>query len=97
MLWVELPEGRDAGALFEPALAQGIRFVPGALCANSGRWRHGLRLGFGSPVGPPVLAALRTLGRLAQALPTQVVAEARADAPADPPAASAPELPGLEG
>lgn len=68
MLWLELPESVDSLALFEAALACGIKIAPGALFSNSGHCRHHIRLSCGAEHTPQVEAALQQLGGLAQRL-----------------------------
>lgn len=64
VLWVELPDGRDAQALAARALARGISVSPGALFSASGAHRHCLRLNCGHPWTARFDAAVQTLGRL---------------------------------
>jgi len=64
MLWVELPDQRSGQAVFETALAQGIRVAPGALFSNSNRFDHFLRISCGAAFTPDTDAALRRLGRI---------------------------------
>jgi 2-aminoadipate transaminase len=45
-IWVRLAEGFDAGRLLEPALDQGVSFVPGSLFSVHGNHRNALRLCF---------------------------------------------------
>jgi DNA-binding transcriptional MocR family regulator len=67
MLWVEMPQKRSAQAVFDAALKQGIRVVPGSLFSNSGRFDHFLRISCGFPFTPQAEQALRQLGRIAGA------------------------------
>ncbi|MCR5865386.1 PLP-dependent aminotransferase family protein [Aquincola sp. J276] len=67
LLWVELPPGADAHALFEAALQQGIRTVPGTLFSNSHRYDRYVRISCGHLVTRQAEQALRTLGALAAA------------------------------
>jgi 2-aminoadipate transaminase len=46
--WVTLDNGVDATELFEPALAQGVAFIPGSAFSPSGRFTDALRLCFAS-------------------------------------------------
>lgn len=46
--WVTLEDGIDATALFEPALAAGVAFIPGTAFSPSGRFANALRLCFAS-------------------------------------------------
>ena len=64
MLWVELPERRSGQAVFETALAQGIRIAPGALFSNSNRFDHFVRVGCSTPFTRETQAALKQLGRI---------------------------------
>lgn len=62
-LWVEMPEGHDAMALYRKALLAGITIAPGPLFSASGRFAHAIRLNaaFWSEREEHALA---TLGRL---------------------------------
>jgi len=64
MLWVELPNRRSGQAVFETALAQGIRVAPGALFSNSNRFDHFVRVGCGEPFTRETDEALQRLGRI---------------------------------
>ena len=64
MLWVEMPEQRDGQAVFEAALQQRIRVVPGTLFSNSQCHRHFLRMGCGSPLTRESEQALKRVGQL---------------------------------
>lgn len=66
LLWVQLPEGCSAQAVADAALHRGIRFVPGALFSNSGRYDNCLRISAGYPVTARTQQALRDIGRLAE-------------------------------
>jgi DNA-binding transcriptional MocR family regulator len=66
-LWLQLPPGGDAGALFEASLAERIGVSPGALFSSRGDYRDHLRLGCGLPWDPALDAALKRLGSLAAA------------------------------
>ena len=46
--WVTLDNGVDATELFEPALAEGVAFIPGSAFSPSGRFTDALRLCFAS-------------------------------------------------
>lgn len=65
-LWVELPEDCSSEALFEAALAQGIRLAPGAMFSNSMRYDRFLRINCGLPFDAQVREAVVCLGRLLQ-------------------------------
>lgn len=62
MLWVELPNQRCGQAVFETALAQGIRVAPGALFSNSNRFDHFVRISCGAAFTHDTDAALQRLG-----------------------------------
>ncbi len=64
LLWVELPGKRSAQAVFEEALPQGIRFVPGRLFSNSDRYDACMRISCGFPVTHEIDQALRRLGAI---------------------------------
>lgn len=66
LLWVELPLGTDASAVFEASLAAGICVVPGPLFSPRGRFRNFLRLSAGYPVDDRIAQAVRTVGSLAR-------------------------------
>ncbi|MET0333163.1 MAG: PLP-dependent aminotransferase family protein [Rhizobacter sp.] len=65
LLWVQLPEGHSATMLADAALQRGIRFVPGSLFSNSGRYDNCLRISCGFPFTTKSQQGLRELGRLA--------------------------------
>jgi DNA-binding transcriptional MocR family regulator len=67
LLWVELPQRRSSQALFEQALAQGIRVAPGTLFSNSNRFDHFLRISCGFTFSAQAEQALRQLGQMASA------------------------------
>ena len=46
--WVTLDNGVDATELFEPALAEGVAFIPGSAFSPSGRFTDALRVCFAS-------------------------------------------------
>jgi DNA-binding transcriptional MocR family regulator len=64
LLWVEMPEGCSSQAVFEAALAEGIRVAPGAMFSNSTRFDHFLRVSCGFPFSPRIDAALRRLAQI---------------------------------
>jgi len=64
MLWVEMPNQRSGMAVFETALAQGIRVAPGALFSNSNRYDHYLRISCGAAYTEETEIALRRLGQI---------------------------------
>jgi DNA-binding transcriptional MocR family regulator len=61
MLWVELPGAADTWALFERALAAGIRIAPGSLFTNGARCDAFMRISCGRPFDEEVEGALRRL------------------------------------
>jgi DNA-binding transcriptional MocR family regulator len=67
-MWVELPANVSSVALFDAALAQGIRIAPGTMFSNLNRFDHYFRLCFGLPPSADLEAALTTLGQLTQQL-----------------------------
>jgi DNA-binding transcriptional MocR family regulator len=67
-LWVELPVGVNAMALFSLCKAQGIIVGPGQLFCASGRYQHHLRLSFAGAWGVAEQEALAEVGRLAKTL-----------------------------
>jgi DNA-binding transcriptional MocR family regulator len=69
LLWVELPERRSASAVFETALAAGIRIAPGIMFSNSGRFDHFMRISCGFPVDTAMVDAIRQLARIVATAP----------------------------
>jgi DNA-binding transcriptional MocR family regulator len=67
LLWVELPEGADALALHEAALAKGVSIAPGPLFSASGRFTNCLRLNCAVPWSERVEKGVATVGALAKA------------------------------
>jgi DNA-binding transcriptional MocR family regulator len=64
LLWVELPEGCDALALHDQALAEGVSIAPGPIFSATGRFGNCLRLNGAVLWSPAVDHALAVLGRL---------------------------------
>jgi DNA-binding transcriptional MocR family regulator len=62
LLWVEMPGGRSSKAVFDEALAVGIRVAPGRMFTNSDRYEHFLRISCGHPYTEQIESAVRTLG-----------------------------------
>ena len=60
-LWVELPERRSAQAVFDAALAQGIRIAPGSLLSNSNCFDHFIRISRGTQFTREADQALKQL------------------------------------
>jgi len=67
LLWIELPGQRSADAVFETALAQGIRIAPGTLFSNSRRFDHFMRISCGTPFTSETDAGLRQLAAIVAA------------------------------
>ncbi len=68
-LWVELPGGTDATALYRQALAHDVVVAPGELFAPAHRYRHCLRLNAADADNERLAPAIELLGRLVQQLP----------------------------
>lgn len=64
VLWIELPKGTDAMALFELAAAERISIAPGPLFSPSGDYRNCIRLNCSVPTDATLERAIATLGRL---------------------------------
>ena len=62
-LWLELPTGCDAWALYQRALQHGISLAPGPLFSPSPAFAHCLRLNYGIAWDAATEAALAQLGR----------------------------------
>ncbi|WP_079432763.1 PLP-dependent aminotransferase family protein [Zoogloea sp. LCSB751] len=67
LLWVEMPEGRSSRAVFEAALAEGIRVAPGLMFSNSARFDHFLRISCAFPFSSRTESALRRLAQIVAA------------------------------
>lgn len=67
LLWVELPPGTSAQAVFDAAIRQGIRVAPGSMFSNSSRFDHFLRISCASPFSSEVDQALRKLAAIVSA------------------------------
>jgi len=67
-IWLELPAAVDALELHRLALSQNISIAPGPLFSADRRFRHHIRLNYGHPRPEQLGPALKTLGRLVQAL-----------------------------
>lgn len=65
LLWVELPGNRSAQTVFEQALHEGVRVIPGSMFSDTGRYDHFIRISCGETFGPRIEQALRVLARLA--------------------------------
>jgi len=62
VLWVELPEGHDAGAALQQVRRQGYTFVPGTVFGSDGAFGHCLRLSAAHPLDPARERGLQVLG-----------------------------------
>ncbi|OMR64236.1 2-aminoadipate aminotransferase [Burkholderia pseudomallei] len=65
VLWIELPDGVDAMALYRLPLAQKITLGPGHMFSTTLAYRHCIRLNYSYAWSPQIEAAVKTLGRLA--------------------------------
>lgn len=63
-LWVRLPEGLDAGALLQAALAEGVAYVPGQAFHCDGSGRNTMRLNFSYPSEAQIAEGIARLARL---------------------------------
>ena len=63
-LWVELPQGVDAMALYRLALQEGISLAPGPIFSASGEYKNCIRLNYGLPMGR-ITPAIEAVGRMA--------------------------------
>jgi len=61
----------DALELHRLALSQNISLAPGQLFSADRRFRHHIRINYGHPRPEQLAPALKTLGRLVQALAEQ--------------------------
>jgi len=57
-LWVELPEGASAEAVFEASLQQGVFVAPGLIFSNSMRFGRYLRINTGWPASAQLETAV---------------------------------------
>jgi 2-aminoadipate transaminase len=66
LLWAELPEGVDTGALLEPCMEAGVAYVPGAAFAipGTGAGRSGMRLNFSYSNPAQIREGMSRLGRV---------------------------------
>ena len=71
LLWIELPAGVSGDALFEAALAQGIKIAPGSMFSNGPRYNQFIRLSCAAPHSAEIAAAVRELGALVRELQAQ--------------------------
>lgn len=75
ILWVELPPGLDALALYAACMAENICIAPGAMFSASPRFRHCIRLGVGGRWGEEHPLALRRIGALAGQMLTVAISQ----------------------
>ena len=68
ILWVELPKGCDAIALFEALLERGITIAPGPMFSASQRYRNCFRISLGQAWSERQEKALHEVGRIAREL-----------------------------
>jgi DNA-binding transcriptional MocR family regulator len=64
VLWVELPAGVEAMALYARALEQGITVGPGNMFSARGSFNQFIRLNYSYPWSAEIEAAVKQLGRL---------------------------------
>jgi 2-aminoadipate transaminase len=66
LLWAELPEGMDTGALLSACMAEGVAYVPGAAFAIPGTaaGRSGMRLNFSYSSPDAIREGMARLGRV---------------------------------
>ena len=64
VLWVELPGGVDAMALYARALEEDITVGPGNMFSARGSFNHFIRLNYSYPWSDRIEAAVKRLGRL---------------------------------
>ena len=76
ILWVELPRGTDALALFRACLDDNIVIAPGTMFSATDHFRHCIRLGLGGAWDDAHRAALRRVGSLATTMERGVAAVA---------------------
>ena len=63
MLWLELPGGVDAEALFDEAIEAGISITPGHIFSPCSCYTNFLRLSYGHPWTARTEDAMRWLGQ----------------------------------
>jgi len=64
LLWVELPNGVSSDAVFEQALAAGIRISPGSIFSNSARFSSFVRLSCPRPFDAREEEAVKRVGEI---------------------------------
>ncbi|HHJ13964.1 MAG TPA: PLP-dependent aminotransferase family protein [Gammaproteobacteria bacterium] len=70
VIWVELPEGTDAMAIFHQALAKGISIAPGPIFSASQKYANFIRINCAQPWDERLEAAILFLGQLAHRRPS---------------------------
>ncbi|TGK07437.1 PLP-dependent aminotransferase family protein [Leptospira semungkisensis] len=66
LLWIELPKGKDSRRLRFQAAKKKISLVPGNLFSLSGKYVNNFRINAGVFMGPRVISAIQTLGKIAK-------------------------------
>lgn len=66
LLWIELPKGKDSRVLRFQAAKKKISLVPGNLFSLSGKYVNNFRINAGVLMGPKVISAIQTLGKIAK-------------------------------
>jgi DNA-binding transcriptional MocR family regulator len=74
--WIELPDAVSSAALFDAALKQGIRVMPGIVFSNAGRFDRFIRLSCPSTDLELADEAVLKLGRLATAMAARAATQA---------------------
>jgi DNA-binding transcriptional MocR family regulator len=64
VLWIQLPEGVDAMALYDRASDVGIRIAPGPMFSATGGYGNFIRLNTGFPWRPSTERQIEQLGQL---------------------------------
>ena len=80
-LWVELPGGLSATALFHAALKENMVIAPGTIFTNSARFECHLRVNCGWPFTPDIDRAFERLGQLVGGLAGHTVLPAAKNHP----------------
>lgn len=64
VLWLKLPNNKDAKELFYEALEQNISIIPGDVFSPSNRYKHFIRLSYGIPWDTNIEMALENLSKM---------------------------------
>ena len=75
-LWIELPAGLDALAIYEQAMAAKISIAPGPIFSAKRKFLNFLRLNCGNPWSDAIETAIQKLGGIIKAMPANVSAVA---------------------